>query len=254
MNPLELPAKVEDLERRLAAIEGQSPSPVADQLTPNVFVINPDGTISEKLSGELEAKGLIFEEAQPLIEPIHSEITWLRSGVLAEQITGQRDHTGEPTLAFVTTTIGGSPGSGLVLGGTSGSTFAKAIAGAHTSTVINSAGSSSFLQLAGILGAAQGRSQFLQLANVLGLSLNVGISEVEWPGGTNVSLQTRIFGLPGGASFFYFATAIKTAGVGPSYMQVGPASSTEVYFEAIEPFGFPVAGVKCNFYWLALNG
>jgi hypothetical protein len=61
MSLLDIPARLDVLEQRLAALEEQPATPASDTLTPNVFTINLDGTVSETLTGKLQAKGIIFE-------------------------------------------------------------------------------------------------------------------------------------------------------------------------------------------------
>jgi hypothetical protein len=115
VNVLELPARVAALEQRLGALEQQTPSPAGDTLTPNVFTINADGTVSETLTGKLNAKGIVFENGRVVKgigpgESVQNEITWIEEGKSVASIQGYRREEGlvvnREVLAFTTLSSG----------------------------------------------------------------------------------------------------------------------------------------------------
>lgn len=160
MSVLDLPARIAELERRLAAHEQKRPLPAPDQLTPNVFTINPDGTISETLTGKLTAEGVDFEEAQSLKPAALNMIRWLREGKAAEQIYGARAG-GESELVLRTL----DPGENAVAALQIIEERITAAVAPHAVTLLNAAGASSFLQLG---------------AGVANAQLIYGISKVKW--------------------------------------------------------------------------
>jgi hypothetical protein len=112
---LDLPGRLDALEERLAALEQQPATPAADTLTPNVFTINLDGTVSEILTGKLQAKGVVFENGLVTKgigpgESVQNEITWTSEGSVLASIQGYRRFEGltvnREVLAFTTLSSG----------------------------------------------------------------------------------------------------------------------------------------------------
>jgi hypothetical protein len=93
---------------------------------------------------------------------------------------------------------------------------------------------------------------FAQLATSGEAKISTGLSEVEFPGGSEASNVKTITGLPGTTTGQYFVQPIEAAG-NARYVDVvspGPTSFGVVFHSTV---GAPPAGTKEKFYWLALN-
>jgi hypothetical protein len=162
---LDLPAQVADLTARLQALEQAQPAPAPDQLTPNVFTINPDGTISEKLTGKLEALGIVFSEGEKEGAPVNS-ILWQLEGAARQSISGYKPAGKGPGPDSVLALRAVDPGgvSLVELSAEDGNNEINLRAGGQLRRLLSSSGESSFLQLPEF-GVAE---------------LVFGISQVEW--------------------------------------------------------------------------
>lgn len=88
-------ATLEELEQRVQALEAAQQ---ADQLVSGAYSINAQGQLEAKLTGKLEATGIVFAEGAP-VEPGEeetlNEIQWQRSGAWFERITAFEVNTEE---------------------------------------------------------------------------------------------------------------------------------------------------------------
>jgi hypothetical protein len=82
---------LEQLEARIQTLEQSTSAP--DQLTPSVFSLNAAGEVEEKLSGKLEAKGIVFEEGEEGKEEAKHSIKWFDGALNSQTIHGYRTGT-----------------------------------------------------------------------------------------------------------------------------------------------------------------
>ncbi len=149
---------------------------MADSMNPNVFVVDPDGTISAVLSGHLRAKGVDLPVGVDILKPsLDSRVKWLLpDGSVAASVSAFDTPGYPPEQNVVMETLGGASfagepgaiaGAATIKGGgaKNAGVYAQggpnAIAGAWadlvTRTIIDSDGNSHFLQL--LAGASKKR-------------------------------------------------------------------------------------------------
>lgn len=191
--------RVEELEQNTAA----------DQLVPGVFAINARGEVEEKLSGKVEAKGILFNLAiEELGGEELSQIEWLEASEIAITILGARP-VGKAARSLRLSAFPfspGGPGAQLVIQTDKepAEAFLRAIAGSHAAIVIGDDGSSSFLQL----------------TDVETVAIAFGVTVVPFVNAETMSIEKIPCGLPSGRAAGLILTSISTPGAN-FFAQVG---------------------------------
>lgn len=139
---------------------------VRDQLSSNAYSLNEKGELEEVLSGKLEAKGVIFQEGE-FETTASASIVWVEDGQVMERIVGSAnpvDKTHTLTLATLEPSI-----AELHLTGSDEPEENEATLsiGSTGRLLLNGAGESSFLQIAGLTGPRK-------------LQINVGEATASW--------------------------------------------------------------------------
>lgn len=210
----------------------------SDSSSPNFVSVNAAGEVTAEFEGKIVALGLVLHEAHE-IEEVINVIEWIDSnGSANEFISGwlelgsnlhllQLQSTPPAKGGFTAVTIA-SPDNALTPQDYRVSVTAKT--------------------LKALILDAEGRSNFLQLLTANNRKINFGQSEAEWPGAVNASnIVTIAHGL---------GVAPKTIIVTP---KLGGAFSTSqgglvnIEVQLQNPFGFPAAGTKIGFSWIAIG-
>lgn len=232
---------LDELEERIEALEEAQ----ADQLVPAVFTINENGEIEEKISGEIEAKGITFNEGVSTDTgkaKAESQIIWNDAGEQPETIRGVRTHHAIAPFGF---------DHALSMTSQVGNLLAQL-----ELDVYKPAGSAKLLASAGEEGAlhqltildALGKSSFVQLPTVAAAYLNLGGALITFTKGKAASTVVVVnHGLPSRPFSITFGFENVGSQVTVHYGGVG-----ETTFEA-QAYGNGLLEGSFFFSWLAMT-
>lgn len=224
---------------------------MADRLTPNYLVVNPDGTVSANFTGIVNAQGIKITPGAGGVINFPNSITWQRSAdgaMVARVVAEEYTYNGDPEQTATLQAIAPGTPPGQLLNG--GSIVTNASRGVPQYNYVQASAfdSNGNGQNAVIIDAA-GQSSFLRLDQLRVSACGTGT--LDWPGGSTRSNTLNFEPLavyPVG--FIATCTYLSDNGYPAAIAWSAYGSGINVYAITVDQH-LPAAGVQCGFSWLA---
>jgi hypothetical protein len=243
-------AELAALQARVAALEAQQVG--GDTITPTYLTIDAQGHVSASFTGIVNALGVTIPEGLNPNPSGQNEIAWVNSGGAVEERIGSVNNGGVAALLAQATPAAAGVEGLVKLEAFNHAATENAILSAAADDTTSSVSASATTHGVVVIDSA-GESSFLQLASPNNFRLAAGQGVAAWTGAGAVSVvETALTGLPGAATAIIFGCQTSAHGFA-SYGGISGNAAGSFTFYAVATGGIPPAGDSAAVTWMAVG-